>query len=395
MLATQQETLDQIGTRLLGLAIPEDAQKGFAAASLAGPADDLDRNLGEVIQRAQSLKANVQPLKGRIDRVIALLDRPKQVASSLRTLSGELGTLATLLQVAQVVRVIRPAADMLRRQIDILKRPVDFAEGKAAALERGVAPLRDRLRQLSQAMEDFLRRLDQVIAKTTDARNKISSVKRCIAALPAGPVRDRGLQLLDDFARTTNPILEAVVQSLGIAESATSAVNRELSILDDQLEQLKRTILDSIDSVRSIFGPLLGPLDSLRSALDYRINLEIFSFSLRDILNGLSLPWPFSYLEEKFWDLANSILQPILRTLHLDITLPSIPGLDLLDRIRLDLPAIPQLEQARARVQGAADNASQFLDRFDVTCPPKSTAVPFSESLLAALDQVQPTLVTN
>lgn len=143
MLATQQ-TLDQIGTRMLALAVSDDSKEGFAAVAAAGPSDDLDRNLGNVIQRAQSLKANVQPLKGRIDRVVALLDRPKQVAASLRTLSGELGTLATLLQVAQVVRVIRPAADMLRRQIDLLKRPRHGA-GSGGQRDPAARPVRRHL----------------------------------------------------------------------------------------------------------------------------------------------------------------------------------------------------------------------------------------------------------
>jgi prefoldin subunit 5 len=383
----QQETLDQIGARLLALAATDAPPHPLSAVS-----DDLDRNLGTVIQKAQSLKGNVQQLKGRIDRVTALLNRPKEVADALRSLSGDLGTLSTLLRVVQVVRVIRPAADVLRRQVDLLKQPVDSAERTASALERNVAPLRDRLRQLSQAMDDFLRRLDQVITHTTTARNRIAGVKRCMTSLPPGPARDQGMRLLDDFARTVNPPVEALIQALEVADGAVGAVNRELSTLEDQLNQLKSLILDSIASVRNVFNPILGPLRSLQSALDYRIDIKIFSFSVRDILEGLSLPWPFSYLEEAFWEAANAILQPILRTLHLDITLPSIPGLDLLSRIRFDLPAVPQLEEARAKVQGLADNAGRLLDRFNVECPPKSQTL-FSESLLAELGAAEMTLV--
>jgi prefoldin subunit 5 len=387
MLAKTEQVLEGIGHRLMAL------MPGKGKLAAASPIDDVDGNLALLSQRAESLRAKARALKARIDSLLAQLNRPKEVADGLRSLSGDLGTLSTLLRVVSVVRIIRPAADMLRRQVDILKAPVDAAEGKAQGVVRALEPLRAALGKLSKTIGDLVTRLDQVIAQSGKAREKVRTVRSCMQALPAGPVRDRGFQLLDDFARTANPVLRTAADALQAADSAAGAVEREMAMLEGQLEELRRTVLGGIQAVRSVFGPVLGPLRDLQSALDYRIDLGLFSFSLRQILDGISLPWPFSYLEEQFWNIANGILQPILRALHLDISLPSIPGLDLLDRIRPDLPSIHALEPAIDGATRLAGNAQNLVDRFDVHCPPKAEQVLFSERLLADLAEVEPQLV--
>ena len=59
-----------------------------------------------------------------------------------------------------------------------------------------------------------------------------------------------------------------------------------------QLNKLKQ-ILREIASLRKVINPIMGPLKALLRALNQKINLRMFSFSIRQILDGLKLPWPF------------------------------------------------------------------------------------------------------
>ena len=392
----QQEAMDRLGAKILALASDADVS-GLPEGPLAAPdpLDALESNLSRLVESSRSLKEKVQRVKEPAEKVKRLLDRPKAVAEALKSLSGDLATLSNLLQIAKVVRVIRPVADRVRGQVDRLKRLVDGAEGKALAIDRQVQPFREALDKLIRTLEQFVQRLDELGGRAERVRTSLRTTRACMAALPAGPARDHGFELLNSFARALNMPLSHLADSVAGADAQTTALTADLQALERLLEQVRSGVLDGIASVRGVFGPLLGPLREISTVLDYRINLRIFSFTLRQILEGLSLPWPFSYLEDAFWEVANSILDPILRALHLDISLPEIPALDLVGQINLDFPPLLDLERA---VRGLTDFfpfTQDLLDRFKVDCPPAPGALSFTDQLLADLARAEPKLTMS
>ena len=391
----QQEAMDRLGAKILALANGAGAPApGLPAAPVAAEdlLDALERNLNRILESSRSLKEKVQRVKEPAEKVKRLLDRPKAVAVALKSLSGDLATLSNLLQIAKVIRVVRPVADRVRGQVDRLKRLVDGAEGKALVIDRQVQPFREALDKLIRTLDQFVQRLDDLSARADRVRTSLRTTRACMAALPAGPVRDHGFALLNSFARALNMPLSLLADSVAGADAQTAALIADLQALERLLEQVRSGVLDGIASVRGVFGPLLGPLQEIAKVLDYRIDLEIFSFSLRQILEGLSLPWPFSYLEEAFWELANNILDPILRALHLDISLPGIPALDLVGQIHLDYPHLLDLERAVQGVAGYFPLTQDLLDRFKVDCPPAADALSFTDQLLADLSHAKPKL---
>lgn len=360
------------------------------SAATSRPIYELNDDLVRLLDRGRSLRGNVQELRTRIDRVIQALDQPKRIADSLSGLSSDLGALSGLLQIARVVRVVRPLTDRLRSSALQLKGRVDAAERRARDLDRRVASTRDRLRKLSQEMKAFLDRLDDVLGHVEESRQAILSVRGCMENLPEGPVRERGFVLLDDFAAIVQPSVAAVSDGLGAADSQVAAINGSLRSIEDQIGQAAQRILDGVRSVRGAFGPVLGPLRELVRVLDRKIDIRIWCFSIRQILEGISLPWPFSFVEELFWKAANAILDPILRSLRLDISLPNLPGLDLLDGIRLEVPGQEELARLVADIRQQAENLRNLADRFNVECPPREDASRFSESLLVELATAEP-----
>jgi hypothetical protein len=388
-----QEAMDRLSARIRALANDAGAP-GLALPPVTAedPLDGLDRNLTRLLERSRSLKEQVQRVKEPAEKVKRLLDRPKAVADALRSLSGDLATLSNLLQIAKVVRVIRPVADRVRGQVDRLKRLVNDAEGKALGIDRQVQPFRAAWDKLIGTLDQFVQRLDELSGRADRVRNSLRTTRACMSALPPGPVRDRGFALLNSFAVALNLPLSVLADSVGGADAQTTALIADLQALERLLEQVRGGVLDGIASVRGVFGPLLGPLQEIAKVLDYKINLEIFSFSLRQILEGLNLPWPLSYLEDAFWEAANQILDPILRALHLDISLPGIPALDLVGRIDLDVPHLLDLERAVQGLAGYFPMTKDLLDRFKVDCPPAPGAPSFADQLFADLSRAKPKL---
>jgi hypothetical protein len=392
----QQEAMDRLGAKILALA-SDAGVAGLPQAPLAtmDSLDVMDGYLDRLRESSRSLKEKVQRVKAGAERAKRLLDRPKAVADALKSLSGDLATLSNLLQIAKVIRVVRPLADRVRGQVDRLRRLVDDAEGKALGLDRRVQPFREALDKLIRALDQLVQRLDQLGGHVDSFRTKLRSTRACMEALPAGPVRDRGFALLNDFARSVNMPLGFLADSVAGADAQTTALIADLQTLERLLEQVRSGVLEGIASVRGVFGPLLDPLKEVAKVLDYKIDIKIFSFSLREILEGLSLPWPFSYLEDAFWELANSILEPILRTLHLDISLPGIPALDLVGQINLDVPHLLDLERAVQNLEGLFPLVQGLVDRFKVDCPPAAGAPFFTDQLLAELAGAKPKLTTS
>ena len=372
-----------------------EARSLTGVADGSRPIDQLDHDLTTLVNRGGSLRDNVKQLRSRIDGVVRALDQPKRIADGLRSLSSDLGSLSSLLLVARVVRVIRPVTDRLRSSANALKSRVDAAERKARDLDRRVAPTREKLRKLSQDMKAFLERLEQFLEYSEGARQKISAVRECMENLPQGPARERGFELLDEFALIVQPSVQEVSRGLATADGQVGAVNGALRSIEDRLNQAADRILGGIRSVRDAFGPVLGPLRELARALDRKIDIRIWCFTIRQILDGIRLPPPFRWVEDLFWKAANAILDPILRALRLDISLPNVPGLDLLDGIRLDIPGIEELERLVAEVRQLADNLRNLVDRFDVECPPKEQSVGFSVVLLDELADAELVLLEN
>ncbi len=351
--------------------------------------DDLEKNLARTPVVAKKLKTDCQAFKKAIDDAVDALNKPKEVDDKLKSLSKDLGALSSGITIAKVVRPIRLVAGRLQTSVKATKRQVDKAEAKAKALDEKAKPIREELKGLSKRIGQFIRKLDQVINQSTAALTKIKKVHGCVKSLQQ-PLRRVGMAQLNDFTRVTNQPVVVLNTKIGQANDAIKKSKAQLRQIVAQLNKLKQ-ILREIASLRKVINPIMAPLKSLLRALNQKINLKVFSFSIRQILDGLKLPWPFSYLEEAFWKAANSILNPILKALKLDVKLPGIPGLNLLGKINFDpFEKMPDFSGMFDDLTGLFGNLNELLKLFNVSCPPKKSAPKTSEVLTVALKGARP-----
>lgn len=336
--------------------------------------DDLEKHLGQTPAIASELRGNCSDLKNLVDETLKVIGLPRQAADKLNDLSKKLDHVSTALQIASIVKSIKGPADQLKRQVDSLKKAVDDARQKAATIADKLEGTRQTLEDLSKALQDLITILDGLVTSSTKALGTITAVHQCIDKIQDATVREHGLDLLNDFADICDPLVVGLNDAMTKANDTCDTIKKDFSQLVDQLNVIPK-ILNGIDDVSNLLDPIIGPLDDLCAALDKKIGLKRFHFTIRQILNGIKLPWPFSYLEDKFWDMAMDILNPILKRLHLDITLPDIPGLDVFAGIDLSFfDQLGSLMKTFTDLESLIPNVLNVLAKFDVTCPPKTDA---------------------
>jgi uncharacterized coiled-coil DUF342 family protein len=354
--------------------------------------DDLETNLARTPIEARKLKTECQAFKKVIDDAVNALNKPKEVDDKLKSLSSDLGALSTGLTVAKVVRPIRLVAGRLQTSVKSIRKSVDKWEAKAKALEEKAKPIRQELQALSKRIDQFIKELDKLISQSSSALEKIRKVHGCVNSLQ-DPLRKLGLAQLNDFARVSNQPVVVLNTNMTRVNDAIKKSRAQIRQIVAQLNKLKQ-ILKEIASLRKVIDPIMGPLKKLLRALNQKINLKMFSFSIRQILDGLKLPWPFSYLEKAFWSTANRILDPILKALKLDVKLPGIPGLNLLGKINFDpFEKMPDFSGMLDDLTGLFGNLNELMKLFKVTCPPRQSAPTTSEALTSALKGARPKLV--
>ncbi len=354
--------------------------------------DEFEKNFAATPKIAKKLKVDCQAFKKSIDSAISALNKPKEVDDKLKSVSSNLGALASSLKIAKIVRPIRIVAGRLQASVSALKRNVDSAETRAAALDAKVKPIKSALKALSTKLASFIKKLDQLITKSTQGLKKIKIIYKCVKSQPA-PLRKLGLKHLNDFAGIANPPVVTLNSKMNNVNSAIALAKKQVALVTSKLNQIQK-ILKGITSLLKVINPIAAPLKKLLSVLNRKIDLKIFSFSIRQILDGIKLPWPFSYLEKEFWKLANKILNPVLKALKLNIKLPSIPGLNILGQIKLDVfDKLPDFAAMFDDVARLVNNAFEIIKRFNISCKPKASTAKLSELIMRELKGLKPKLV--
>ena len=251
-----------------------------------------------------------------------------------------------------------------------------------------VSQLEARLNQLSSRLNDAAGYEQKLIDGTNDA-------DRCINALPAGGGKDGLRNTLNGAAGAVDKPVVLADQQLAALLSAISRIEKDINDVAGRLQAMAN-ISGAIDSVASQLRVLLVPMRAVQSVLSQNISVpyggypeicwkEImghrvfpypcgwhtvyFSFSIKQILDGVGgvLKPVMDLLESAM----NAVLNPLLSALHLDFSLPSIPGLtDLGNSLNIIRSASDDLQQAAG---GFVNNVNVFngvLDQLKALAAP-------------------------
>ncbi len=204
----------------------------------------------------------------------------------------------------------------------------------------------------------------------------------CINALPSGSVKSELTSNLDSASEIAIPVVTSFdkvqIDILGGINSAKS----ELDGIMNTVSSLA-SINNSINAVLNVLNPIMSGLNSVKNALSHTIRIPYggypkvckkwgvpypcgwhtvyFSFSVEQIIKGgLSV---IGSVEDLLNKAMNAFLKPILNALYLNISLPSIPGLDKLSKLANSIGA--PLAGIEKELNNLAGQMSKFEDIYN------------------------------
>lgn len=303
------------------------------------------------------IEKDVETLDSGLKRLNNDLEISAKVNNSLRTLDSALTTASSLLTVVSVIPEIGTEASVLKRTIDGLKVPVHSAHVASDELESVLKPVRNAI----QTVEPKIEQIDHALLALMNAENKfvdvLGSATHCIISMPESELKTELDQKIDSAASVVDPLVLNFDQ---VQITLIDGINGALGKMQ-QVENWFAQMIDldnAINSVMNTLSPLINSLQAIANVFNNTIRVPYggypkfckkwgvpypcgwqtvyFSFTIKQILDGVS------GVLQPIVDLLNSamyaILNPLLNALNLHITLPSIPGLDILETMAQKLP---------------------------------------------------------
>ena len=350
--------------------------KGDDARKLRSSVEDLEKN-------SRTLKNSVDAFDKDLVTTRDRLEIPLDLAADLQTLSTTLENTSDLLEVVSIVPAISSEARALKRQVDTIAGPVASASATAQKFAKIIRPLRDDVAKLEVRVSQLDKGLGDSINTEDRIDQDLNQTLTCIGSLPDGSVKDGLLTRLDSVCAPPQPIVAKAATLVGKVNGELTALENDLKAAKDDLSRLA-DVRKAVDAVINMLRPLIAPLQAIADALERHITIPYgppyphcmckgflgirypcdwrapdFTFSIEQIVKGLNnIAAP---LEKLFDAAADAILKPLLDALHLNITLPQIPGLDQLDK---------ELNALEVSLEDLKKNIAQFfadLDAFETS----------------------------
>ncbi|MCH2034582.1 MAG: hypothetical protein MK202_13810 [Tenacibaculum sp.] len=318
--------------------------------------NDVSTTESHTAQLESDVKTVYQDLQ-TIDNDLAI---SQTINNDLKQLDSALNEAVELLEVVSIIPEIGSEASELKNVISAFKKPVDEALVVSNKVESVVGPIRNAIGKV----EPKIKQIDTILLKLMNAENQFISTLggaiQCINSLPNSSIKSSLERELDDAAENVDPIvLKFDAQQVTILSAISKA--------SEEAEDIKHLVMglaslqNQINAVMNVLNPLIASLNAVKNVLGHTIRVPYggypkfctkkvlglpvkypcgwhtvyFSFSVEQIIKGgLHVLGPVMDLLNKA---MNAVLQPVLRALHLNINLPQIPGLSILNDLSNDL----------------------------------------------------------
>jgi hypothetical protein len=339
---------------------------------------DVSTTESHTAQLESDVKTVYQDLQ-TIDNDLAI---SQTINNDLKQLDSALNEAVELLEVVSIIPEIGSEASELKNVISTFKKPVDEALAVSNKVESVVAPIRNAIGKV----EPKIKQIDTILLKLMNAENQFASTLgsaiQCINSLPNSSIKSGLEQELDDAAEKVDPVvLKFDAQQVAILNAIDKA--------KEEAEDVKHLVMgltslqSQINAVMNVLNPLISSLNAVKNVLSHTIRVPYggypkvcykhvlgvkvpypcgwhttyFSFSVEQIIKGgLHVIGPVMDLLNKA---MNAVLQPVLRALHLNINLPQIPGLSILNDLSNDLTSF------EGEIITPIDNLVNDLNQFE------------------------------
>lgn len=288
-----------------------------------------NRNSSQLITNFDATSSNLQKLKNFLEELDKLLEDTLKILQIPRDVSEGLTELDTLLQIVyalltgvMVIPPITAPAQSLRTAVGNLRRQVQPIKQRANDIEEKIKPHRERLEKIRSYLRKIQRLIEVLNMFITAEHALMSQSDSANTSQPNSRYKRTQRKNLEAFAMG---IIKDIIQPMKVIVdmiNAMKAVGEALELITKlchTLTNILKPMLMVIDALRDISKPLTA----LNKALDIKIGFKWISVSIRDLLSGDAVGFPFTTILKK---IASGILGPLLKGLKLDVLL-SIPGL--------------------------------------------------------------------
>ena len=296
--------------------------------------DDVQRKMLSSKEHVYELKQGLRQVKYPLDVINKVAKLADKINDKVQELDEKLTTL-------KVVKQIRPTINKLQKPIKKIQRKSDKANKYIQKINDRLAPPRYTLMALSISADQANRAINHSRNAVQIQQNFIETVHTC----SINTHDMRGRLPLEAFSTVFNHTFVPVVDGI-------DTLNQTYIDIEDTLNDLKNAVDIDVEIIRILFeleAVLLEievfidavdlPIDFLYTFMEVKFNFGLFSFSVADIIDGfVNLPGVSDALA--IIDAAiEQALAPIADLLLKDlIDLPTIPYVDILPDLNLDLP---------------------------------------------------------
>ena len=319
----------------------------------------LMHDISDAEGHTAQIESDVKTIDKELIEIHDDLEVSEKINKSLHTLDTSLGMASELLTIVGIIPEISTEASALKRSIDTFHKPIKEAVEESDAVEKTVKPVREKI----GAIEPKVKKVDAVLLDTMNKENQfvdiLGSAEHCINSLPDSVVKSKLEEQMEAASSTMDPmVLKFDSVQVELLDSVEEAKKQA-----DKIKSWAQGLIDldvQINRVIDILSPLIKSLKAIATAFKQTIRVPYggypkichkwgvpypcgwhtvyFSFTIKQILDGLS------GVIKPVMDLLNkamsAILNPLLKALNLDITLPEIPGLSVLKELKDHLTTI-------------------------------------------------------
>lgn len=332
----------------------------------------LIHDLSDAEAHTVTLESETKELADDLENLDEGLEISEQVNKALKNLNATLTSVQEMLATVSIVPEIEEEAESLKATLEAFQVPLEKALEVSNELEETLEPIRTGVDLLVAGLQTT----DLLLVATMNAENGAISTfgkaQTCIQSQPDSPKKTSLQAQLEAASANLDPTVIRFDAAQTTLLAGFSIINSALAQIQSWTSALT-TLLAEINHVMSVLKPLVTPLKALKKGLSHVIRVPYlgypkfcekiipcgwhtvyFSFSVEHILKGVSgVLKPVEDLLEKA---LGVFLKPLLKALHLNITLPAIDGLDVLETMETQVSSEYNLIQTG--VENLAANAT-------------------------------------
>ena len=357
-------------------------------------------NLKTVYNSLETIKNDIIDFDKIIQQVISILEIPDNIEHELAKLDDLLFLVdKTLMAISIIPAIATPTKviDQIVKDIKLIVHPQKVNVEKID--NKYIEPIRDKVEEFHNRIEHIINEIDNIDDKLLDSINKLEKI--IVLIKDNHELLNTLLTICnecDPIIQTTNTILIVIIQSINqikgqfnkiIQLCKLKQINNDINVVISKLhfiDQMVKPVNKVLDekitipySVKvKVQVPKTKKVKDWKSfwnfvwkevtvwEWEWKVETQNFSFTVNQVLSGID--GIIEELEKEFEKEVNKIINPILKSVNLEIKIPSIPGLEQIEKelnSLKDLVEINSLNKLEQDLEDFVKNINQLCNSLD------------------------------